>query len=137
MKTQQIEDGRGSPPQPTGEICHQIGAAALAARQAQRAALIERAEQRRRRRLGPLTVPGLRAATVLPFPLPAVRDEAAKSEAPLRCQWLFGEGPFSDADKCGAPVAAGQSYCAHHRARAALVEGEAAAADSNAERGRG
>ena len=37
---------------------------------------------------------------------------------PARCQWLAGDGPFREADKCGAPTAAGAVYCRRHQALA-------------------
>lgn len=91
----------------------------LAEAQARYEALLARAERRRLRREA---AGGGRSATLLAFP-------PASSLRPLHvlgldlgprpetCQWLYGDGPFADADKCGAPAAAGQSYCLAHLPR--------------------
>lgn len=39
---------------------------------------------------------------------------------PRSCQWLHGDGPFRDSDKCGAPTATGKPYCPVHLARSIL-----------------
>lgn len=39
---------------------------------------------------------------------------------PRRCQWLDGDGPFDEADKCGHATVAGSAYCQAHLARARL-----------------
>lgn len=43
---------------------------------------------------------------------------------PSTCQWLAGDGPFSDADKCGRPTAPGKPYCQEHAERARLRLGD-------------
>ena len=40
------------------------------------------------------------------------------------CQWLHGDGPFTDADKCGRPNAPGKPYCQEHAERARLWLGD-------------
>ena len=37
--------------------------------------------------------------------------------APKRCQWLDGDGPFRDADKCGRETVVGSAYCHTHLER--------------------
>ena len=39
---------------------------------------------------------------------------------PRSCQWLHGDGPVRDSDKCGAPTATGKPYCPVHLARSIL-----------------
>ncbi|WP_026986531.1 hypothetical protein [Fodinicurvata fenggangensis] len=39
---------------------------------------------------------------------------------PRSCQYLAGNGPFTDADKCGAAVQEGSPYCAEHHTRCHL-----------------
>lgn len=43
---------------------------------------------------------------------------------PRRCQYLAGDGPFRDADKCGQPVQEGSPYCPAHHARCHLRRGK-------------
>ena len=60
-------------------------------------------------------------------PLPYLFDRRWSADVgprPRTCQWLYGERPFSDADKCGAPTVPGQPYCAVHAARACLIRAE-------------
>lgn len=50
--------------------------------------------------------------------------------APKRCQWIEGEGPFSDDDKCGAATVTDSAYCARHLARSRIAPADAAPADA-------
>ncbi len=69
----------------------------------------------------PLSPPPVRTAGR--EPAPTRRRIAALPQrlgpSPFRtCQWIAkDDGPFSDADKCGAGTVTGSSYCAEHRAR--------------------
>jgi hypothetical protein len=48
------------------------------------------------------------------------------------CQWITGDGPFSEADKCGAPVAEpSAAYCSDH-ARRAVERARPAEAEADA-----
>lgn len=49
-----------------------------------------------------------------------VRWSGDPGPRPRRCQWLEGDGPFDEADKCGRPTAAGSAYCHVHLVRARL-----------------
>jgi GcrA cell cycle regulator len=54
-------------------------------------------------------------------PVPARRSQVpADRPSPSyhkTCQWLRGDGPFTDADKCARPTSPGHSYCGTHCAR--------------------
>lgn len=82
-----------------------------------------------------LAAPKLAKADVVALPLPRpARTKPASQPAPIRrirplvkplgvspfktCQWLSGDGPFTDADKCGRRTIEGRSYCGEHCARA-------------------
>ena len=39
------------------------------------------------------------------------------------CQWLYGDGPFTDADKCAKATVPGSSFCERHT-EAAYVASE-------------
>lgn len=103
-----------------GSADDRLIAFALAETQARREALLVRAERRRRQRQA---AGEGRSATLLAFPpAPSLRPVLDLGPRPESCQWLYGDGPFADADKCGAPTAAGQSYCRAHLARLFLEQ---------------
>ena len=85
--------------------------------------LIERSARQRRQRQPATDRPDRRWLEPLPYLLDR-RWSADVGPRPRSCQWLYGERPFTDADKCGAPTAPGQPYCAVHAARACLVRAE-------------
>lgn len=95
----------------------------LFAAQTRLEALMEHAARQRHRRRAAADGPESRWPEPLPY-LFARRWSADVGPRPRSCQWLYGERPFTDADKCGAPTAAGQPYCAVHAARACLVRAE-------------
>ena len=79
-------------------------------------------------------------------PPPAGREET-EDEGPAThvspCQWLFGDGTFTDDDKCGKPAVPGRPYCAVHCARAYVPiekqrgRGQACTGPGSAWRGKG
>ncbi len=101
-----------------------------AAAQARREALLVRAERRRWRQQA-----SGGSAVLLAFPrAPSLRSPFASGAdlgpRPVSCQWLYGDGPFADADKCGAPTLAGESYCRAHLPRLFLVPDSDGARDA-------
>ena len=63
-----------------------------------------------------------RGRFALAMPIRPLRWTAEPGPAPRRCQWLDGERPFLEADKCGRPTVDKSSYCAAHRARSRAAE---------------
>ena len=50
-----------------------------------------------------------------------LRWSAEPGPAPCRCQWLEGDGPFLDQDKCSRPTVAGTAYCGTHLKRSRVT----------------
>ena len=95
--------------------------------QARLETLIEQSARRRRMRQ-PSAGAAVGAGPAWLEPLPYLFDRRWSPDigpSPLSCQWLYGEGPFADADKCGAPTLPGQPYCALHAARSILIRPDA------------
>ncbi len=63
-----------------------------------------------------------RGRFALAMPIRPLRWTAEPGPAPRRCQWLDGEPPFLDTDKCGRPTVDKTSYCAAHLARSRVAE---------------
>ena len=59
-----------------------------------------------------------------PIDLTPARLSGDPGPVPATCQWLTGDGPFTEGDKCGAPCLDGSAYCTWHRALAYLAEPE-------------
>ena len=93
---------------------------ALLAAQTRLEGLIERAARQRKNQRPKTDRPDDPWLEPLPY-LFERRWSADVGPHPRSCQWLYGERPFTDADKCGAPTVPGQPYCAVHAARACLI----------------